>query len=322
MKKRLLFPLFLVLFSMMGIAQNQISLHIHHKLGTEDFALNAPATNNMGDDFKVTRLEYYISGISVVHDSGTVTNIDDLYILVNANTPTEVDLGNHPITNVEALHFTIGVDPEHNHLDPAGYDPSHPLAPKSPSMHWGWASGYRFLAFEGYGSSNYNQKIELHGLGDQNYIKTKLLMQVSPVNNEIDIHLDADYTGVLQDISVNSGIIVHGETMQAQQALVNLRNSVFTPLEQSTAIRPVQLIKTFEVFPNPTAQGYTNVTIETTSTDPLSIYISDLTGKQVTSALAAVQQNQIDLSTLPTGFYFINVSAEGRVVMSKQLIVK
>jgi hypothetical protein len=129
-------------------AQNSILLHIHHKMGDLPFALNAGTQNNLGHDFEFTRLEYYLSGISIVHDNGINTQIDSLWILVNAAFPTEVDLGQHAITNVEAIHFFIGVDSLHNHGDPASYDPSHPLAPRNPSMHWGWASGYRFLALE------------------------------------------------------------------------------------------------------------------------------------------------------------------------------
>ena len=78
------------------------------------------------------------------------TAIPNKWVLVNASEATEVDLGSHDVTNVEAVHFHIGVDSSVNHSDPASYPMGHPLAPVFPSMHWGWAAGYRFVAIEGF----------------------------------------------------------------------------------------------------------------------------------------------------------------------------
>ena len=83
-------------------------------MGGQDFAMNSPAKNNMDHDIEFTRLEYYISGITIIHDNGTATPVPDTWILVNAASATEVELGSFPVTQVEAIHFTIGVDPEHN----------------------------------------------------------------------------------------------------------------------------------------------------------------------------------------------------------------
>jgi len=315
----LLFVSFLILH-LSSIAQNQVFLNIHHKLGENDFALNSPAKNNMDHDFEVTRMEYYISGISIVHDNGLNTSIDSLWILVNANAPTQVDLGNYPITHVEAIHFYIGVDPGHNHLDPASFDPSHPLAPKNPSMHWGWASGYRFMAFEGNGGSNYDQLIQLHGLGDQNYIKNKLLLQATADNNQVSINLDADYTRVLEDLSVNAGLIVHSELLEAQQALENLRTFVFSPAEDPTGTRDIYPVKKFDVYPNPSVNGQSTVSIELDGTPHLDMSITDVVGKQVVFYGAIDPNMTLDLSLLRPGIYFIHVFADGRPLISKQLI--
>ena len=161
----------LLLLSFSVMAQNTVQLNINHKLGTDVFAMNTAAQNNMGNDFNVTRLQYYMAEISIVHDGGTETTITDLYALVDASSATTLDLGSHNINSIEGVNFHIGVDQGKNHADPASYNMGHPLAPKNPSMHWGWTSGYRFIAFEGKGGVNLNQTFELHGLGDVNYFK-------------------------------------------------------------------------------------------------------------------------------------------------------
>ncbi len=181
-------------------AQNDINLSIFHKLANEEFNLNQAANNNLEHDFKITRLEYYISEISLIHDGGTETLIEDLWILVNASSKTEVELGNYDINTVEKIVFHIGVDPAHNHLDPSTYEASHPLAPKAPSMHWGWTAGYRFVALEGHGGPALDQLVQLHGLDDKNYFTTEVVLDKTAENGILNIQLDADYTRALEDI--------------------------------------------------------------------------------------------------------------------------
>jgi hypothetical protein len=274
----------------------------------------------MDHDFMVTRLEYYISGITIIHDNGASTLIDSLWILVNATTATQVDLGNYPINQVEAIHFYIGVDPAHNHLDPASYDPSHPLAPKNPSMHWGWASGYRFLAFEGNGGSNYDQLIQLHGLGDQNYIKTKLLVDATANNGQVEINLNADYTGVLEDISVNSGIIVHGENLEAQQALENFRNFVFSPSEDPTNIASVNPLERFDVYPNPAINGQSTVCVEMDGDHQLEMILTDVTGRQIGYYDKITPGIPLYLTLSKPGIYFVHILADRQPAGLKKLV--
>jgi len=65
---------------------------------------------DLGHQFKLTRLEYYISGISITHDGGMETKVSDTYILAKANQTNSVLLGNLDVTNIESINFSIGVD--------------------------------------------------------------------------------------------------------------------------------------------------------------------------------------------------------------------
>lgn len=306
---------------MSSLAQNNIKINIHHKLGDLDFALETAAKNNLDNDFEVTRLEYYISQIAITHDGGNLTVFDETWVLVNAAEPTQINLGDTEFNTVEMVRMNIGVNESHNHLDPSAYPADHPLAPKNPSMHWGWSSGYRFVAIEGNGGSNFDQLFELHGLGDINYSKVDIPMAVAAINNEIIINIDADYTGVLEDIDVNSGVIVHGDYAEAQVSVRNFRSKVFSASDQTTATIDFSEVSKFEVFPNP-ANGNATLTLETTKDLNYQISVTDVLGKQVLFFDAVNSNSTIDLSLAEAGFYFINLIKEGKTVITKKLVSK
>lgn len=320
--KKLLLLFTLIVLSKSIIAQNNVVFKIHHKLGETDFAMYTAAKNNLGDDFNVTRLQYYISGISIVHDNGIVTSIDSFYILADASIDTEADLGYYPIQHVEGIHFYVGVDPEHNHTDPAGYDPYHPLAPQAPSMHWGWAAGYRFVAFEGNGGPQYNQLIQIHGLGDQNYIKARVNLNATADNNVLTIDLDADYTHLLENLSVNGGLIVHSETDEAQVALVNMRNLVFSPSTSTTATSEPNSLQHFELFPNPSINGQSIVYIPSSVDQVFDIMVTDINGKQTGFYTSVKANTNIGLNFNQPGMYAVSILRNGVPVSTQKMVSK
>ena len=306
---------------MSSYAQNNVQFKINHKLGDADFAMETGAKNNIDHDFEVTRLEYYISEITITHDGGTETTIEDLWILVDADQDTQVDLGDHDINAVEKVSFSTGVDPDHNHLDPASYQASHPLAPKFPSMHWGWAAGYRFVAFEGNGGSAFNQLFQLHGLEDDNYFQTEIELDIVADNNEVLLNLDADYTRALEDINVNSGVIVHGGYGEAKQCLENFRDFVFSPVSETTSTIDFSEVSKFEVFPNP-ANGTAILALETNQDLIYQVAVTDILGKQIMFFDEVNSNSTINLDLDDAGFYFVNLIKEGHPVITKKLISK
>ncbi|MBK7335009.1 MAG: hypothetical protein IPJ00_02100 [Saprospirales bacterium] len=105
---------------------------MHQKLGEQPFALDQTATAPGEYAFQVTRMQYYISEIKLIHDGGQVTPVTDLYLLVSAEKDDQFDLGSFALENIEGIEFSIGVDEAHNHLDPALYSTHHPLALHNP----------------------------------------------------------------------------------------------------------------------------------------------------------------------------------------------
>lgn len=312
--------LFCSLFQFSGFTQNSIQLNINHKLGDADFAMNTPAQNNLNDDFEVSRMEYYISEIAITHDGGTETAIDNVWILVNADEPTQVDLGNYDIDMVEKVSFYVGVDPDHNHLDPSSYQSAHPLAPKFPSMHWGWTSGYRFVAFEGNGGSSFNQPFQLHGLEDENYFQTEIELTTAAENNEVIINLDADYARALENINVAAGVIVHGGYAEAKQCLENFRDYVFSPASTATSTVDLSEITGFDIYPNPVTTGFFTINLDADSEDTYQVSITNVLGKQIRFIQGFDSNTTVEIPLSQTGIYFVSLIKEGQSVMTKKLI--
>ncbi len=322
MKNFLLSLVALSLYATMGFAQTSVQLNIHHKLGESDFAIATPTTNNLNNDFNVSRLEYYISEISITHDGGTRTNITDLWILVDASEATEIDLGSHDITSVEMITFHIGVDEAHNHLDPASYASDHPLAPQLPSMHWGWSSGYRFVAYEGMAGNSLNQLFELHGLGDNNYFRTDVQIAATAEDGQMVLELNADYARALEDINLNGGLIIHGEFAEAKQVLENFRDYVFTPTNSTTSTVDFSEINRFDVFPNPAKAGEATIRVSSTDNQNYQVEISNLLGQRIRRFNAVAANTDLPIHLEDPGLYLVSLVKEGQTVLTQKLMVE
>ncbi|MFK8103488.1 MAG: MbnP family protein [Saprospiraceae bacterium] len=322
MKKNLLFFSLFFLFQMSAIAQNSVKVKIHHKLGTNSFAFEEATTNNMGEDFQLTRLQYYISEIAIIHDQGTETYIQNTWLLADAGEATEVDLGIHDIDEIEGVSFSVGVGNHFNHSDPSLYPEDHPLAPKMPSMHWGWTSGYRFVALEGKGGSNLDQTIEIHALGDANYFRQTILYPVTPQDNEMVVHIDADYTRAIEDISIEAGLINHGSFNTAQKTLENFRDFVFSPTEEITSVQTIDEQQDFIVFPNPSTVGQSTIKLVTPTNDRYEVRVMDILGKTIRTISNLTGKEVVNLNLNQKGLFFVHLTQAGKTIATKKLLVQ
>ena len=247
--------LFVLAISAQTQAQNEIVFQVNHKMNGEPFVLGQ-TYNVEGSQVSVDRLEYYLCDFVVTHDGGQETELTDVYILANASDNGSYSLGQWDIEEVEALSFGVGVDYAHNvGIDPSTYPENHPLAPQFPSMHWGWASGYRFLAFEGFSGANLAATSQVHALGDQNfYHQAHTILDPQNVDGTVTITLDANYEGMFMGLPLEQGFIQHSDTHEAAETMWNMRNLVFgqaLPL----GIKESSVESTFQVFPNPTNEN-------------------------------------------------------------------
>lgn len=314
--KRIILFIFLSV-SVLTYAQTDVYLNINHLLGTQEFALNTEASSPSGEAFKISRLEYYISEVTLLHDGGQETVVPNYWILVNAANTESYLLGNFSITNLEGIKFGVGVNVDVNHLDPSSYQMTHPLAPKSPSMHWGWSSGYRFLALEGKSGNNFSQTFEIHSLGDVNYAYSSTTLSGKMVNGALHIDLDADYTQLLDNISVMSGPISHSETGISRSATINLNTLVFTEAAEPNSVKNLE-IATLHCFPVP-SNGSVFITPSWEET-MVDVEILNVNGQKLRS-FTATNTGLVEIEDLQNGVYFIQVKSDQQVIGQVRVLV-
>ena len=310
-----------VLGAFISSAQINTQLRIYHKLGAQDFQMNTTTQNNLGQDYHITRLQYYMTKFSVVHDGGQVTLVnDDVVALINAegNDFSTVELGNLNITNVESVKFHIGVHSPVNNEDPTQYPTDHPLYPQSPSMHWGWASGYRFLVYEGKGGSNFSQTFQLHGLGNNNYFETTVSASGQEVAGNLIIALDADYTKGVEDINVSNGVVAHGINTADLEAIENFRDYVFSSSSAVITANTDELTQlNWSVYPNPVTTENVQITVENVNAIE-RISITNVLGEEVQSIVPSEPNTSATLSS--AGIYFVNLIGESGLLETKRIV--
>ena len=319
MKKILLSVLTLIAAA--SFAQTEVTLRINHKLGSADFAYDQVAQNNLGQDYKTTRLEYYLSQVTIVHDGGMETAVPlDTVALVQPGTEiaTSIPLGSYSVTSIESVKFYIGIQEPTNNEDPSLYSVDHPLGPKSPSMHWGWTAGYRFVAYEGFGGNGFSQNFQLHGLGNENYFQIERNVNVVDESGVLVMDLDADYTRGVENIDLAGGTISHGSTGEAKLTLENWRDLVFG--NYTVGIATNELATNWSVYPNPSS-GLVTLKVEDNAT-AASVQISNVLGEVVqiiNLADALTQEVELTQSGI---FMFTILDQSGIAIETKRVVIK
>ena len=134
----------------------KLRLEFDNVAGDRNLVLNSVAYKNAsGEDFVVSKLNYFISNIRLTKADGSVFTVpqDSSYFLVREDIKASqfVTLNNVPYGDYTAAEFMVGVDSVRNTaplekrqgvLDPAG-------SMMDDGMYWAWNSGYIFLKLEG-----------------------------------------------------------------------------------------------------------------------------------------------------------------------------
>lgn len=309
----------LLIIGLYGQAQTNVELNIEHLLNDQPFSFNSTAQAPGGYDFSVERLQYYLSEITIIHDGGQNTPVEDTWLLVNAGSTDNFDLGSHNVNTIEGISFYVGVDRDTNNADPSLHPMGHPLAPQNPSMHWGWASGYRFVAMEGNAGPNTQFGFEVHALGNANYNRAEVLTSATDVNGTKLITIYADYARALTNTDVSSGLILHAENTDAGQFLEDFADFVFIAPESLSASE-TSFNGSFDVYPNPTSKN-SFVRFRLGNAQDCSISIYSVDGKLVSSSKLNQTSGVHSLSELSAGSYKICLEKNGARLVSRDLIV-
>lgn len=303
-------------------AQTNVVLQMEQLLAGQPFAYNQVTQAELGYYFKATRLQYYISEITLIHDGGQVTPVTDYYLLVDPAIDSVFSLGQFAVTDLEKIEFWIGVDSATNHLDPALYPESHPLALHDPSMHWGWAGGYRFIAFEGLAGNTpgfVNNNFQIHTIADENYRKVSLDINEIVNGDTMLVPIEADYARLLHKIDVSTGVTSHSSVGLSKQVSINMP-SVFTPALLSSAHEPLAEAR-FLIAPNPASDFFT-VSLPWSIEKTLTLVLTDMQGNKVLDETIRSKTQAFDLqSDIAPGVYVLTLSDSRQVLATEQIIV-
>jgi len=116
-------------------------------------------TNPFGETYRVSRLKYYISNVTLSGNKHTFSEPDSYHLIDAADNSSLVFSFETDINNYSAISFMIGVDSIKNvsGAQSGALDPAK-------GMFWTWNSGYIFFKLEGNSpqSTIINQKVEYH----------------------------------------------------------------------------------------------------------------------------------------------------------------
>ena len=307
--KKILSLTFVILFNYIIKGQNkEVAVVINHLYDGE--VLNFDNTYIVGDNIPIRfdRIEYYIHLNSLISNQNIATDLIDKYILVNAN-QNNYNIGEIQLLDDDliSLNFNIGVEYNLNHADPSLQDSSHPLAPQFPSMHWGWAAGYRFAALEGMIDKNQDSVMETvfqyHPVDDSYYSDTITCDGIIENQNNVTIFINANYDRLIENIGTDEGGVYHGIHEENGLLMDNFsQNNVFT-VPENLNLKETYFSNT--VFPNP----FSN-TIQLNLNENSIVKVYNSLGLLVDEFKFDKGQQQINTETLLNGIYILSIHSK------------
>lgn len=125
-----------------------VNVSLDYVVGAETMEMDTVRfTNEAGNDFSVTRLEYYLSGFVLTNADGEEIALDDVFYVSAADAMTSVlDLGELEQGLYTKLEFNLGIVPDFNYLD------SLPNTLEHVGMQWPqmMGGGLHFIKMEGH----------------------------------------------------------------------------------------------------------------------------------------------------------------------------
>ncbi len=126
-----------------------LRLKFSHRVDGDSLQFNSLFyPNAAGNEFRVMRLKYFISGVKLFQNQQLKYQQEGPPKVINALHPDECQLWLEavPVGSIDSLAFAIGVVPEYN------FDNALNLAPNDLDMYWPttMGGGYHFMKFEGH----------------------------------------------------------------------------------------------------------------------------------------------------------------------------
>jgi hypothetical protein len=196
-----------------------LDLKFDNGVGDQDFIFGTSYNKSNGETYKLTTLKYIISNVRIKDSKGTTFTYpaaDNAFIIDEANGNNAgaiiVSLQNVPAADYTEITFGIGIDQARFLLGAAGQGDFLAEAQEA-GMLWSWATGYRFMRFDGtYSASDVTDAaLAIHmgsvGTSLDNYREVTLAFPNSVRvrdNAHPQVHIKADISRVFDgETSIN-----------------------------------------------------------------------------------------------------------------------
>ena len=186
-------------------------LKFDNGVGDQDFIFGTTYTKNNGETYQLETLKYLISNVSLTDSDGNVYTYpaeDNIFIVseANGNNAGEIyiTLEDVDAANYTQVTFGIGVDQE-RYASGADGQGDFLTTAQDEGMMWSWATGYRFMRFDGTYTSTTETDAALNihmgsvGTAVDNYKETTLTFPNEVLvrdGNEPSVHIKADIAQV------------------------------------------------------------------------------------------------------------------------------
>jgi hypothetical protein len=306
-------------------AQKNVVLDINHMIHNIPLSLSGTVYNTPNGIYNVNRVQYYVSGIQLVHDGGQAMDLVGLYLLIDGST-SSYNLGSYNVTNIEEIRYNIGVDSAANHMDPSTYAAGDPLAFHNPSTHWGWTAGYMFFMFmgevDGTSSGMPNTVMEFATVGDQYLtpITVNTSTATTTTGSTITVYINADYDLLFDKVGmagINHGTSAINDRLMGNFALF----PVFYPANITSALKISNIIKLI-ISPNPSIDKAI-LTYDFETNEALTLLITDQLGRVVQKFDNLSNRGVVELLTQNwmAGIYNYSFFEAKQLIVSRKLIV-
>jgi hypothetical protein len=303
------------------LAQTNVNINFHWMANNAPFGLNQNFTNQEGKVTIITDVALYYSGIQFEYDGGQMAPMLDTVLYVST-TKTNFPLGVQPLTNIENIHFGVGVPQALNHLDISLYDLHESLSYKQPAMHWGWTSGYFFFGVIGKVDADNDgvpeTAFEIFSLDDHNYTNSNV---VPTMRDELDgsktCHIAIHIDQWLKNMGLETIGSLHGEFGMNETVMANVNLfPVFQNMPSATLPLEDKLNCSFSCSSNGSALEYKwNNVLDA----KLKVSLIDASGKKVYEGIVTEFSGSKTIE-VGSGVYFLNVQNEKEIIYVQKVL--
>ncbi len=305
---------FLSLTSSAQKKQTPVIWYYNYFVGSDTLQFDKIYYDASNRPFKFNRFQFYTCGIELIDQDNDTVKLEDEYILATGADGGH-DVGTHLLSKLTKIKFDLGVDSNHNHTDPSSYPSNHGLSPKDPTMHWGWESGYRFWAIEGWMDENkdgkFDNRFEYHMIGDA-MIRTKSLITSGvEKDGKLFVVIDVQLKELFDSVDFAKNGVIHGGPwdLGAEPLIKIVDNAIDREVFTSgngfnLKVLPIEQKPSFIVYPNP-SQGRVNI-ISTATFNPNAIEVFSSNGQKVNAIITL--ENERRFIDLEKGVYWIKIT--------------